>query len=57
MPTTRKQKSNARKSREAELLSDLEIMDIVLGSNHIEREDSEFRKSAEGQKALIVTHW
>ena len=42
MPTTRKRKSKTRKSREAERLSDLENMDIMLGSNHLERKDSKF---------------
>ena len=40
--TTRKQKSKARKSREADMLSDIENIDIMLGSNHFEREASEF---------------
>ena len=40
MPTTRKQKK-ARKSREAEMLSDIENLDIMLGGNHLEREESE----------------
>ena len=38
MPTTRKQKSKAKKSREADKLPDLENMDIMLGSNHFGRE-------------------
>ena len=42
MPTTRKQKSKARKSEEAEMLSDLENIDIRLGRNHIQRQDNEF---------------
>ena len=42
MPFTYKQKSKARKSSEAEMLSDFENMDIMLGSNHFEREESEF---------------
>ena len=45
MPTKRKQMSKARKSREADLLSDIEKMDIMLGSNHLEREGSELSKS------------
>ena len=36
MPTTRKQKK-ARKSREAEMLSDIENLDIMLGGNHFNR--------------------
>ena len=40
MPTTRKQKK-ARKSREADMLSDIENFDVMLGGNHLEREESE----------------
>ena len=40
MPTTRKQKK-ARKSREAEMLSNIENLDIMLSGNHLEREESE----------------
>ena len=42
MPTTRKQKKT-RKSRGLEMLSDIEILDIMLGGNHLnetEREES-----------------
>ena len=45
MPTTRKQMSKARKSREANMLSDIENLDIMLGSNHLEREGSELSNS------------
>ena len=45
MPTTRKQKSRARKSREADKLSDIENLDIMLGSNHLETEESELSNS------------
>ena len=38
MPTTRKQKK-ARKSREAEMLSDIENLDIMLGGNHFDRNE------------------
>ena len=38
MPTTRKQKK-ARKSREAEMLSDIENLDIMLGGNHCDRNE------------------
>ena len=41
MPTTRKQKSKVRKSREADILSDIENMDILLGFNHFEKEEGE----------------
>ena len=45
MPTTRKQESNARKSRETDMLSDTENMKIMLGSNHFEREENEHGSS------------
>ena len=45
MPTTRKQQSRARKSREADMLSDIENMDVLLDTNHFEREESEFSNS------------
>ena len=40
MPTTRKQKK-AGKSREQEMLSYIENLDIMLGGNSLEREESE----------------
>ena len=48
MPTTRKQKSKVRnrKRREADKLSDLKYMDMMLGTNHFERKKSELRNSA-----------
>ena len=42
MPTTRKQVSKARKSIETDMLSDIENLDIMLGSIRLEREDNEF---------------
>ena len=41
MPTTRKQKK-ARKSRGAEMLSDIKSLDNMSGGNHLEREESEY---------------
>ena len=41
MPTTRKQKK-PRKSRGAEMLSDKENLDIMLGGIHLERGESEY---------------
>ena len=38
MPTTRKQK-RARKSREQEILSDIENLDIMLGENNFNRNE------------------
>ena len=45
MPVTRKEKSKARRSREAEMISDLENMDVMIGSGHSGREDIEFGNS------------
>ena len=45
MPTTRKQRSKSRKSREAEMLSDVENLVIMFCSNHLEREESELSNS------------
>ena len=39
MPTTRKQKK-ARKSIEPDMLSDIENLDIMLGGNSLDREES-----------------
>ena len=54
MLTTRNQKSTVRKSTEADMLSDMlsdiENMDILLGSNHFEREDSEVSSSVRRPK-------
>ena len=44
MPTTRKQKK-ARKSRGAEVLSDIENLDTMLGGSNLEREESEISNS------------
>ena len=41
MPSTRSKKARERRSRESEILSDIENMDVMLGSgeyNHIERD-------------------
>ena len=57
MPTTRKQK-NVRKSRGAEMLSDIENLDIMLEGNRLEREESEyggFNRRIEDQIALSST--
>ena len=59
MPITRKQKSKVRKSREADILSDIENMDILLGFNHFEREEGELisnsvrRPESPGYNALV----
>ena len=45
MPTTRKQQKEARKSGEADMLSDIESLNIMLCSNCLKREESEFSNS------------
>ena len=45
MPIKREPKGKARKSRKADMLSDMENMDIMLSRNHFEREDREFNNS------------
>ena len=45
MPVTIKQKSKTRKSREADMISDLENMDVLIENSHYERADSEFGNS------------
>ena len=45
MSTTRKEKK-ARKSRGAEMLSDIENLDIMLRGNQLEREESEYDNSS-----------
>ena len=53
MPSTRRQKAKARKSRELDLLSDYSKMDVMLGegnSNSIEREWDSFINVPERQQ-------
>ena len=45
MLTTREKKNKARKSREGDRLSDIGNLDIMLGSNHLERQESELSNS------------
>ena len=40
MPTTRKQKKS-RKSREVDMLFDIKYLDVMLGVNYLERDESE----------------
>ena len=40
MPTTRKQRK-ARKSREVDMLSHIEILYVMLGDNYLKRDESE----------------
>ena len=56
MPTNRKQKK-ARKSRGAEMLSDVENLDIMLGGNPLERKESEYGNSSRRSMSLSLnTH-
>ena len=50
MTTTRKQRK-ARKSRGAEMVSDIENLDIMLGGNHLEREESKYDNSSRRSKS------
>ena len=51
MSAKRKQKSKARKSKQAVMLSDIENLDIMLGSNCFERERANLAIQSEGQKS------
>ena len=53
MPTTRKQKK-ARKSREQEIISDIENLDILLGKQP-RREESDSSNLAGGLKVQVKT--
>ena len=60
MPSTRRQKAKARKSREMDILSDIVNMDVMLGNgdtNHIERElvDAVEQSSTQGTLSLTCT--
>ena len=53
MPSTRKQKAQARKSRELDILSDYGNMDVMLGdrnSNSLERELGSLINASDGQR-------
>ena len=45
MPTTKEETKKTRKSRGVEMLSDIQDLDIMLGENTPEREESEFSNS------------
>ena len=45
MPTTWKQRKEARNSKDADMLSDIKNLDIMLGGNRLEREGNKFSKS------------
>ena len=46
MLVTRKEKSKARLSRDADMISKLENMDVMIGNGHFKRKDSEFENSS-----------
>ena len=58
MPITRKQKK-ARKSREVDLLTDIENLVVMLRRNHLEMDDSETSNViiAEGPKVPVMAHF
>ena len=55
MPSTRRQKTKARKSREADLMSDIENMDIMLGSPHFGDIEGESRGGLEDRNERQIT--
>ena len=50
MPTTRKQEK-ATKSREVDMLSDIKNLDVMLGGNHFERDESETSNYGRGPES------
>ena len=52
MLVTTKQKSKARSSREADMISDLQNMDVMIGQGHCETEDSESGYSVRRPESL-----
>ena len=57
MPTTRKQKTKTRKSREPDLLSDIENLDTMLGTNNFQREESELSNSVRRPESPRYNAW
>ena len=59
MPTTRKQKSKVRnrKIREADKLSDLKFIDMMLGTNNFERKKVKLEIQSEGLNVLATMPW
>ena len=61
MPTTRNQKREVRESRDADMLSSIENMDIMLGTNHFERDESELSNSVRRPESpsdnALVNHY
>ena len=48
MPSTRKQKAKVRRSREQDMLSDIENVDIMLGGPNLNSLESEVSNSLNG---------
>ena len=56
MPTSRKQKSKARKDKEAEMLSDLENMIFCLVATTLKEKIASLGIRLEGLKVLVTMH-
>ena len=56
IPTTRKKKK-ARKSREVDMLSDTESLDVMLGGNLLERTKVKLVTMTEGPKVPVMAHY
>ena len=54
MRVTRKQKNKARSSREADMISDLKNMDVMIRSSHYERREANFAIQSGGMNALAM---
>ena len=52
MPVATKQKSKARSSRENDMKSDLQNMDVMIGQGHCETEDSDSGYSVRRPESL-----
>ena len=57
MPVTWNKVSKAQKSKEADMISDSENLDVMVVSNHFESENSEFGFLLGGLKVLVMTTW
>ena len=53
MPNTRRQKIKARRSREADLMSDIEHMDVMLGSPQYSHLDEEIENEFENRNREV----
>ena len=55
MPSTRRQKAKARRSREADIMSDIENMDVLIGNPNLTENRLDFDIASERSYSLIVT--